>query len=113
MQILAATDLSIRSHRALRRACLLAQANDADLALLHVVDEDRPVELVEIETREVGRILGEQIGALAELRGVRCKPVVIAGDPFASILRTAESVKADLVVMGAPRKQLLRDMFVG
>jgi universal stress protein E len=113
MQILAATDLSIRSYRALRRAGLLAQANDAELTLGHVVDEDRPAELVEIETREAERILSEQIGAVAELRGVRCRPAVIADDPFAGILRTAESMKADLIVMGAHRKQLLRDIFVG
>jgi universal stress protein E len=113
MQILAATDLSTRSQRALRRAGHVAQANDAELTLVHVVDEDQPAELVEMETREVGRILGEQISAVAELRGVRCRPAVIAGDPFAGILRTAESIKADLIVMGAHRKQLLRDTFVG
>jgi nucleotide-binding universal stress UspA family protein len=113
MQILAATDLSIRSYRALRRAGLLAQANDADLTLVHVVDEDRPTELVEIETREVGRILSEQISAVAELRGVRCRPAVIAGDAFAGILRAAESMKSDLIVMGTHRKHLLRDIFVG
>lgn len=113
MQILAATDLSTRSHRALRRAGLVAQANDAELTLVHVVDEDQPAELVEIETREVERILDEQISAVAELRGVRCRPAVIAGDPFAGILRTAELMKVDLIVMGAHRKQLLRDIFVG
>ncbi len=113
MQILAATDLSTRSHRAVRRAGLLAQENDADLTLVHVVDEDQPAGLVEIETREVERILGEQIGAIDELRGVRCRPAVISGDPFEGILRTAAATKADLIVMGAHRKQLLRDIFVG
>src|SRR5690242_19326460 len=113
MQILAATDLSTRSHRAIRRAGLLAQANDAELTLVHVVDEDQPAELVEIETREVGRILDEQINIMPELRGVRCRRKVISGDPFAGILGTAESTKADLIVMGAHRKQLLRDIFVG
>ena len=113
MQILTATDLSIRSHRALRRAGLLAQANDAELTLVHVVDGDQPEELVKIETREVGRILDEQINVVAELRGVRCRRTVIAGDPFAGILGTAESIKADVILMGAHRKQLLRDIFVG
>jgi universal stress protein E len=113
MKILAATDLSTRSHRAIRRAGLLAQANDAELTLVHVVDEDQPAELVKIETREVGRILDEQINIMPELRGLRCRRTVITGDPFAGILSTAESTKADLIVMGAHRKQLLRDIFVG
>jgi nucleotide-binding universal stress UspA family protein len=39
--------------------------------------------------------------------------MVVADDPFNGILRTAGSIKADLIVMGAHRKQLLRDIFVG
>jgi universal stress protein E len=35
------------------------------------------------------------------------------GDPFDGILRTATVMKADLIVMGAHHKQLLRDIFVG
>jgi len=113
MRILAATDFSTRSHRALRQAGLVAQTADADLILVHVVDDDHPVDLVEIETREAGRILSEQIGAMSELRGAKCRPMVVAGDPFDGILRAAESIKAGLIVMGAHRKQLLRDIFVG
>jgi nucleotide-binding universal stress UspA family protein len=39
--------------------------------------------------------------------------MVVAGDPFDGILRTAAAMKADLIVMGAHRKQLLQDIFVG
>jgi nucleotide-binding universal stress UspA family protein len=77
------------------------------------VDDDQPKDLVHIESREAERILGEQIGAMAELRGAQCRPIVVAGDPFDGILRTAGSIKADLNVMGAHRKELLRDIFVG
>jgi universal stress protein E len=70
MQILAATDFSTRSNRALRQAGLLAQPLGAQLALVHIVDDDQPQELVAMEKREAARILAEQIGAIAELRGV-------------------------------------------
>lgn len=113
MRILAATDFSTRSHRALRRAGLLAQTRGAELTLVHVVDDDHPNDLVEIERREAERILAEQIGAMSELRDAKCRPMVVAGDSFDGILRTAGSIKADLIVMGAHRKQLLRDIFVG
>jgi universal stress protein E len=113
MQILGATDFSTRSQRAVRRAGLLARERDADLALVHVVDDDQPPDLVALETRESERILREQVSAVAELEGVRCQPLVVPGDPFDGILRTAASMRADLVVMGAHRKQLLRDIFVG
>ncbi|MCB8823361.1 universal stress protein [Microvirga rosea] len=41
------------------------------------------------------------------------RALVVAGDPFDGILRAAASTGADLIVMGAHRKQLLRDILVG
>ncbi|WP_424631769.1 universal stress protein [Bradyrhizobium sp. SYSU BS000235] len=113
MYILAATDFSTRSQRALRRAGQLARAAAAELALVHVVDDDQPPRFVEMETRESERMLAELISAVSELRGLRCHPMVAVGDPFDAILRTAAAHTADLIVMGAHRKQLLHDIFVG
>jgi universal stress protein E len=113
MQILAATDFSTRSQRAVRRAGLLAQEHGAEVVLVHVVDDDQPQELVALEMREAERILSEQIKAVPELQQVTCRPVVGGGDPFDGILRTARSTEPDLIVMGAHRKQLLLDIFVG
>jgi len=113
MQILAATDFSTRSNRALRQAGLLAQATKARLHLVHVVDDDQPPELVSMEQREAERIMVEQISSMPELRDVDCNRNVISGDPFDGILRAAADLKADLVVLGAHRRQLLRDMFTG
>jgi universal stress protein E len=113
MRILAATDFSTRSQRALRRAGLLARDRNSELTLVHVVDDDQPSDLIEVEKREAERILGEQLAAVPELCGVRVDHLVIAGDAFDGILRAAQSTKADLVVMGAHRKQLLRDIFIG
>jgi nucleotide-binding universal stress UspA family protein len=86
MRILAATDFSTRSRRALRRAGLLAQARGAEFAIVHVVDDDQPKDLVDIESREAERILAEQIGAIAELQGVQCRAIVVADDPFDGVL---------------------------
>lgn len=113
MQILAATDFSTRSNRALRQAGLLAQASGARLTLLHIVDDDQPEQLVTMERREAERILTEQIEAMAELRGVQCNPIVIAGSAFDGILRAAEQTNAGLIVLGAHRRQLLLDIFIG
>ena len=112
-RILAATDFSTRSQRALRQAGLLARQTGAQLTLLHVVDEDQPPHLIQLERAEGEAILNEQVGSVAELQGIDCRIVVMAGVAFDAILRTAKSVSADLIVMGAHRKQLLRDIFVG
>lgn len=113
MQIVAATDFSTRSNRALRQAGLLAQPAEAQLHVLHVVDDDRPGELVHMERREAERLLAEQLDSMPELRGVRSRPMVVTGDPFDGILRAAAEVNADLIVMGSHRKQFLLDIFVG
>jgi nucleotide-binding universal stress UspA family protein len=112
-KILAATDFSMRSQRSLRRAGLLARQTGAELTILHVVDDDQPTHLIELERNEAGKILEERLGSIAELRDISCGVVVTTGDAFDMILRTAESTSADLIVMGAYRKQLLLDYFVG
>lgn len=113
MRILAATDLSTRSNRALRQAGLLAQPGSGQLHIVHVVDDDQPDELVRMEKREAERLLSEQADSMPELRGTRTHPMVVAGDPFDAILRTAGEIQPDLIVMGSHRRQLLRDIFVG
>ena len=74
MQILAATDFSTRSNRALRQAGLLAQPGNAQLHIVHVVDDDQPEELVRMEKREAERVLNEQTGSMPELRDVQTRP---------------------------------------
>lgn len=113
MQILAATDFSTRSQRALRQAGLLARERDADLTIVHVVDDDQPARLVDLERREAERYLAEHSTALPELQVVNCRPTAVTGEAFDGILRAADLVSADLIVMGAHRKLLLRDVFTG
>jgi nucleotide-binding universal stress UspA family protein len=112
MQILAATDFSTRSNRALRQAGLLAQSDTAQLHIVHVVDDDQPDELVRLEKREAERFLNEQMASMPELRDVQVRPLVVTGDPFDGILKAAADVNADLIVMGSHRKQLL-DIIIG
>ncbi|WP_249155732.1 universal stress protein [Bradyrhizobium ottawaense] len=92
MIIVAATDFSTRSHRALRQAGLLARSRRAELHLVHVVDEDQPADLVRMEEREAQRVLVEQIGSMPELHDARCYPTVVKGHPFDGILRAAAAV---------------------
>ena len=113
MQILVATDFSTRSQRALRRAGLLARERNAKLTLVHVVEDDQPRTLIELERREASKFLDEQIYSLDELRGVRCSFLLGSGAAFDGILQTAIICSADLIVMGSHRRQLLRDVFVG
>lgn len=113
MRILAATDFSTRSNRALRQAGLLAQPNGAELHIVHVVDDDQPDDMVRLEAREAERLLQEQVNSMPELLGAQAKPRVVTGDAFDGILRTAAEIQPCLIVMGTHRKQLLLDIFTG
>lgn len=113
MQIVAATDFSTRSNRAVRQAGLLAKPAGAQLHVVHVVDDDQPEEFVRMESREAERLLSDQLASMTELQGVQVQPKVVTGDPFDGILRAAKEAGADLIVMGSHRKQLLLDIFVG
>ncbi len=108
MKILVATNFSVRAQRAVRRAGLLAQETNAELRLLHVVESNQPRSQVELDRREAMRHLNEQIAAVGELAGVRCQPWVVVGEASEGIIRAASALNADLIVMGAYRKQLLR-----
>ncbi|MGE0408406.1 MAG: universal stress protein [Amphiplicatus sp.] len=113
LKILLATDFSTRSDQALQRAVLLARGASADLAIVHVVDDDLPSRLLESEQREASALLGDLVKAVAQKDGVSCVARVVLGDPFLAISEAAEDLGADLIVMGPHRRKILRDIFVG
>jgi nucleotide-binding universal stress UspA family protein len=111
--LLAGTDLSSRSDRALGRAALLARDFKARLLLLHVVDDDQPPAMIDQDRSQAAAILGGQALHLAELASARPEILIETGDPFDAIVKTAREREADLIVMGPHRKRLLRGIFVG
>lgn len=112
-RILAATDFSGRSERAIRRAGLLAKKFGAEIVLAHVVDDDRPKHMVQVAENEATAALENTVRSLSELSGCRCDVRIVRGDAFDGIVRLTEAVAADLVVMGTHRRQLLKDVLVG
>lgn len=111
--ILVATDFSTRSDRALRRAVLLARQIGARLILVHVVDEDRPARLVELEGREAEQLLAETAATLSTTDGLECRPLLRYGDAFSGVLEAAAETSPDLLLLGPPRRQLLEGVLTG
>jgi nucleotide-binding universal stress UspA family protein len=104
--ILCPVDFSDSSARTLQKALELANANGAQLTLLHVTDP-----LLDAAARAAGTedTIAEQTEAelqnlLSKVspEGVKGRMAVAAsiGDPAQEILRHADSSKADLIVMG-------------
>lgn len=111
-RIVAATDFSTRSDRALRRAVLLAAQHEAGLTLVHVVDDDQPAYLVDRQREGAVELLEQASRTIAEVDHVATEFVITTGEPFAGILQAADAIDADLVVVGPHRRQLL-DTFIG
>lgn len=101
MRILVATDFSVRSHRALRRAGLQAGARRGKLMPMHVV-EGLGTRQVAQDLREAQRMILEQIAVVPELLRAWCEPIVIGGEPAGAVLDAASAWEIDLIVVGAP-----------
>ena len=111
-RILVATDFSTRSDRALRRAVLIAGQCGAGLTLVHVVDDDQPAFMIDRERAAASELLGQSAATIVEVDKVAADAVVATGDAFDGILRVADEIDADLILVGPHRRQFL-DIFVG
>lgn len=111
--ILVATDFSTRADRALRRATLLAKRHGARMVLLHVVDSDRPDAFVSHEYGFAEKLLRDLAGTMQRIDGIRCEQRLVLGTPDEAIVRAAEEVDADLIVLGSHRRRSVSDMFAG
>lgn len=111
-RILLATDLSARSDRALDRAALLATGWDAELIVLHVLEEERPTheEFAPLPSwrrpPDPLRIAERQLRADLSEYPKKTTILIEGGDPGDVILRTAESRDCDLIVIGVARDEL-------
>ncbi|WP_050527905.1 universal stress protein [Pseudorhodobacter aquimaris] len=112
--IVVATDFSDRSDQAVERAALIAVRRDARLHIVHAVDDDQKQRLIDSEIAASQELLQEDAQRLRAAHArLTCTTDVVLGDPFEGIGKAADSVAPALVVLGAHRRRLLRDVFVG
>ena len=107
-KILLAVDLSDNSERIGERAKAIAASNGGDISLLHVVeyvpvepmgDALLPTVQLEGELVERARV---KLAALAERLGLsQCKQIVESGSIKAEIIRAAQRLHSDLIVLGS------------
>jgi nucleotide-binding universal stress UspA family protein len=110
---MAAVDFSPRSERAIQRAARLARDARAKLTFVHVVDDDQAPALVNAAHGAAVELLAAIAQALEQGHGLACDTKVVPGDAFDGIIRAAHELDADLVVIGAHRRRMLADIFVG
>ncbi|MBB4286311.1 nucleotide-binding universal stress UspA family protein [Roseospira goensis] len=108
-----ATDLSPRSDRALDRAVALARGHDADLCVVHVVDEDLPASVAEAQETAARDVMRAHIDSLNKEAAVPVSIEVVIGRTYVDVLEMAERIEADLIILGTHREDSVMDMFRG
>jgi nucleotide-binding universal stress UspA family protein len=134
--ILYATDLSKNSAFAFRYAVKLAKEMDAMVTILNILPmvdsamevaiitqmgEEKYYKLTEEKTREAIEKIEERIRGFSvkELKEVECKKEIISsiivheGDAVDEILKTAEDLSSDIIILGAHGKGILAHTFLG
>ena len=111
-RLLAATDLSARSATAVQRAMQLAHQHRASVVLFHVVDEDLPLAIAKSKAEQAKEHLRRTWEAKFAGLGVALDVHVRIGVPHREIVAAAKH-RADLVVVGTPRRDILRQTFTG
>lgn len=111
--VLAATDLSRRSERAVAQAAHLAARLEARLIVLHVVDDEVPVTLFDSERRQALNVLDATVDGLGCLPRNRVSVHAVGGLDFQVILKVAGEERADLIALGAHRRAMLEDILTG
>ncbi len=108
--ILVASDLSVRSDRATRRAIALIDETEAKLTILHIVDSAMPMHLAEAVVTTARETLEDVVASAKSKRTDQIDIRITIGDPVAEIATRAEKVAADLLVVGLHRERQFLDL---
>jgi nucleotide-binding universal stress UspA family protein len=108
-KILYATDFSSYSNQAYFHAVALAENHGASLTVLFVLPSNWSEE--EGENRDYWQRQLEQIRPLDP--AIRVRHVLLEGDPAAEIVRFAQDMNMDLIVMGTHGRTGLERMLMG
>ena len=119
--VLVPVDFTESSHRALDYALPLAECLQASIVVLHVVDRFYAEGFLDTPAKhsvrtEAHRRAREKLDRMVEVKSNRFVPirrVVRHGVPKYEILRLAESMDADLIVLGRPLRNPLSRLVFG
>jgi len=135
-KILYATDLTENSAYAFRYAASSAQKHDAQIFILHVIerplrqylslifpnldheqqvrmwDEKKKEEMIQIE-RRLQEFADKELGGRKEFLERIAGVVVVEGEPAVEILKKAEDLKCDILILGSHGKGAVAQAFLG
>jgi nucleotide-binding universal stress UspA family protein len=92
---------------------MMARQHGARLSVLHVIDEELPARLADHQRLEAQQTLQDTMNTLLPPHEVSLSIEVVIGEHYQTIIDHAESLDADLIVLGQHRKDILLDLFRG
>ncbi len=104
-KLLVATDLSLRSGRAVERAVILAKQNNATLTVLHVVDADLPAKTADWLLDDTRVLITDHLATLPGANTVPTDIKIVLGKDYSDIVDVAKTVEAELIVLGVHRNE--------
>ena len=112
MKILCATDLLPKSDSALERAAMLAENQEAQLVLIHVLSGE-PHDLLEQEGQRVEREL--RLRTTPPQWHHRIVPTfdIRSGNPVEALIEAARELKPEVIVFGSNRTRFVCDVLAG
>ncbi|PQA89751.1 universal stress protein [Hyphococcus luteus] len=111
--ILVAIDFSTRSVPAIARGAALARTAGAKLTVVHIVDGDQSESMASAAEAEAQKLFEKLSENLKSKYDVDPSTLVVRGEPHAEILNAANRADTDLIVVGAHRRDLIRNAFIG
>ncbi len=118
-KILHANDGSEHAFRALALALEIARQNNSELHMVSVEEIDYMPEFIEEVRQEAGtaarrfHTVVQRARALAEEQQVKLQTHVLAGHPVRDVVKLADELKVDLLVIGAIGHSALYERMIG
>lgn len=116
-RILVGLDGSEISKTAFTRALEFAKMDNAELHAIIVVtgshSHGAAEDAISSKSETEARALLDELGGVAKADGISYTPHLVSGVPGEMILKTAENIKADLVVVGSLGKTSMQRILLG
>ena len=123
-KVLHPTDFSDNSREALEYALAFSKWQSAEIVLLHVCEEveyappeyymDKDESVRQLKERSGAALAAlDKVAATHEDSGVQISTTIASGKPFDEIIKTAQDIGADLIVLGTHGRTGLAHILIG
>lgn len=111
-RILCATDLTLRSERAMKRTALLAQRTNAQAFFVHAVSDKLSGRVLRMKVSRAYARLTSESKRVMKHAPYEVTAAVQLGKPLEAVIAAAHDYKPDLIVMAQPKRRRL-DAMIG